>query len=513
MGKSDQVYELVQALSRSEKRYFKLYLNHQMKGGNDLHAELFDLLVKQKKYNLDDIRKRISGNLSASKLALLKTHLKSQILKSLRIYHQKESPIIQIREQLDFAEILLEKNQLGLAQQSLQKAKDLAKKYHHESVIDEVISREVPLLRIGRDTSKIQYFLENEYFEALDSRKTIELRRTFEMLEVKVFSFFITTSLYIRSKVDLQRINTLVNVPELKMPEADVPDMCRKYYHSIWSYYYVATDDEELAAHHILALLKRLREGQQFFHEGVSNYLSQLMWCVSSASVFKDSACYLLCVDELQRTFSTPAVSARSSLLIENKKLEANIMHLGFLVGKKRYEEAELQLAEIKRKMGPEHNLKISRGESFRVSYITVFLHIKTRNFKQALKEINLMLKNPNLKFEIYLQLSILFANIIVHYELGNQMLVGNLVDSTARVLRISKLNYAFEAAFLQFAKNVLAKEERQHQLIHFQAFKEQLDGIYQSPLERTVELYFPCREWVCDVIERQNSTKTSPGH
>ena len=80
MGKSDQVYELIQSLSQSEKRHFKLHAVPQA-GEDSLYVELFDLMAKQKAYDLTELQKQLGQKVSMKHLAVVKTQLKEHILK------------------------------------------------------------------------------------------------------------------------------------------------------------------------------------------------------------------------------------------------------------------------------------------------------------------------------------------------------------------------------------------------------------------------------------------------
>jgi len=57
MKTSDQLHELIHALTKSEKRYFKIYSSLQ--AGNKMYVRLFDLIEKQKQYDEAKLKSKL----------------------------------------------------------------------------------------------------------------------------------------------------------------------------------------------------------------------------------------------------------------------------------------------------------------------------------------------------------------------------------------------------------------------------------------------------------------------
>lgn len=116
ISKSIPLFDLIRSLDKSEKRNFKLFV-HRLESNKDVHfLKLFD--VMEGMAALDDRKlARAFPNMSKTNFNNLKRHLYSQILKSLRLLYTKKDIEIQLREQIDFAQILYGK---GLYLQSLQ---------------------------------------------------------------------------------------------------------------------------------------------------------------------------------------------------------------------------------------------------------------------------------------------------------------------------------------------------------------------------------------------------------
>lgn len=136
----DSLFILVQSLSTSEIRQFKLYVNRIGFNADAKFLLLFDELKKMKSYDEERIiRKKIS---SKKQLSNLKAHLYKEILVSLRLKPSHRNNRLQLREQLDFATILYQKGLYRQALKILDKAKNIAFDLDEKTIALNVISLE-----------------------------------------------------------------------------------------------------------------------------------------------------------------------------------------------------------------------------------------------------------------------------------------------------------------------------------------------------------------------------------
>lgn len=133
----NNLFELIQSLSKSEKRYFSLNLGKK----DSNHFKLYQLIKKMKVYDDEPVKAMFGKHWSAEK-----NNLYSLILKCMRHYRCEKSAYFQIKEMTFEAQFLMEK---GLHIQSLRwlrKAKHLAIKYERNNDILEIGQLEGTLL-------------------------------------------------------------------------------------------------------------------------------------------------------------------------------------------------------------------------------------------------------------------------------------------------------------------------------------------------------------------------------
>ena len=140
MKRKDDLFRLIQSMSKSEKRYFTL--DAQKTGKTDAkYLELFKAISNMDKYE-EIALKRLSNHLSVDK-----AYLYEAILRSMRDYHSKKSRSAQIKEKLIDAKYLFERELYELCQERLDEATVLAKE----------IGDHLSLLMINREERRIAY--------------------------------------------------------------------------------------------------------------------------------------------------------------------------------------------------------------------------------------------------------------------------------------------------------------------------------------------------------------------
>lgn len=119
--KKESVFELIKSLGKAEKRNFKLYAARLGANGSPKFVALFDCLDSMDEYDEEKVLARCPG-IKKQQLPNMKAHLHRQILVSLRMLNVHHSPVLQLREQIDFARLLFDKGLYSQAEKILNKA-------------------------------------------------------------------------------------------------------------------------------------------------------------------------------------------------------------------------------------------------------------------------------------------------------------------------------------------------------------------------------------------------------
>ncbi|MBK8043490.1 MAG: hypothetical protein IPK21_13035 [Haliscomenobacter sp.] len=132
---------MVQSLTKAEKRNFRLYARRIQGESDAKFMQLFDLLEKQKEFHEEALLRKMKGA-SKSQFSNLKRHLYQHILTSLRLLEMGKREEIQVREWMDYADILYGKGLYLQALKLLSKAKTLAISMNHDLLHLEIVEFE-----------------------------------------------------------------------------------------------------------------------------------------------------------------------------------------------------------------------------------------------------------------------------------------------------------------------------------------------------------------------------------
>jgi hypothetical protein len=144
----DHVFNLIQSMNKSEKRYFKIYASKHVIGEGNNYEALFDYFTKQNNYSESAIRTHFAGQAMLNNFTITLHRLYDHLLKALESYHSATSMSLELRHQLNYAEILLGKSMYAACEKMCNKIEKTAKENNNSSALIEVNSIRKKLLEI-----------------------------------------------------------------------------------------------------------------------------------------------------------------------------------------------------------------------------------------------------------------------------------------------------------------------------------------------------------------------------
>jgi hypothetical protein len=137
---NDPLFTLIHSLTHSERRYFTL----NAAGGRNAkkYLLLFETILHLEVYDEQVLRRILKGERFLNELHVAKNYLFEQIMKCLCSYNSAGSTYQILLQYLQEADILYRQGLPAVALKRLQKAKHLAKKYHHLSMWLHALERE-----------------------------------------------------------------------------------------------------------------------------------------------------------------------------------------------------------------------------------------------------------------------------------------------------------------------------------------------------------------------------------
>ena len=140
------LYQLIKSLTKSEKRYFKIYSAQHTKKESNNYILLFDAIDRQEVYNEEKIKKKFKKYTFGQHLAKTKFLLYESIMKMLLQLRKGKDVGSKIRFLLDAVEFQYSKSLYDQAYISLQKAKKLVAFFEHYGIWIEILDWEKRIL-------------------------------------------------------------------------------------------------------------------------------------------------------------------------------------------------------------------------------------------------------------------------------------------------------------------------------------------------------------------------------
>ena len=141
MKRKEDLFNLINAMSRSEKRYFTIDAQKSGKKGSK-YLDLFQAINGMDEYNEAKLKKKFPKNLHSDKSYLYET-----ILRSMRDYRSASSRAASIKELILDYKYLYERGLYQQSEERLKEAKDLAEIFSNSLSLLEINAEERRLLR------------------------------------------------------------------------------------------------------------------------------------------------------------------------------------------------------------------------------------------------------------------------------------------------------------------------------------------------------------------------------
>ncbi|MEM1320913.1 MAG: hypothetical protein AAGG75_11695 [Bacteroidota bacterium] len=153
MKSSDNLYQLIQALTKAEKRNFKIIAAQHSKKDSSNYILLFDAIERQKTYDEARLKKKFRNYPFAKNISKTKHLLYHLILKTLRSLNESRTTRSKLSALLEDAQTLTDKSLIDQAYAVLVKAARLAKSNELYPNLLNILDRQLQLLPLSSQSA------------------------------------------------------------------------------------------------------------------------------------------------------------------------------------------------------------------------------------------------------------------------------------------------------------------------------------------------------------------------
>ncbi|MFI5171022.1 MAG: hypothetical protein ACHQFW_01460 [Chitinophagales bacterium] len=183
MNYSEGLYALVDSLTKTEKRYFRIFAKANKAESNLL--KLFDAITVRGMKNDREIKAFFGDHSFVKHFDVVKVHLQKLVLQSMRLYNQNRNRERALRDMIIDIQFLLDKQLYSYCVKLIKKAKVLAEATDNYFILIEIIELEKKLAKAAEHITIKSIDLYKEEAVILKKLK-VESQKRLAILERKI---------------------------------------------------------------------------------------------------------------------------------------------------------------------------------------------------------------------------------------------------------------------------------------------------------------------------------------
>lgn len=466
MTPSPEIFDLIKSLTKSEKRYIRL--NFSIHKGDKNYLKLFDAIEKQDEYNEEQIKKDFSKELFIKRLPVAKAYLYSNLLKVLRQYHASSSAEVEIKEMIHDVEILFNKGLFTQANKILLRAKKIANQYEKSLLLIDIAKWESRLMGLLVYLSKKVTDYSNVIVEEQRNIEKLQKNIAFKKMSFEISDVVKRVGISNTRELKEEFAKMDISILGVKPVNADF-DTMMYYYHTLGNYYRVLGDYKNfyLNMRALLDLYEANPIQIEEYPYSMLGVLNNYIYAVNLLNKYDEALTYLKRIKNISFSSRIKYLLIYETVL----RIESTIY-----ARQERYSDVIKLIVDNEKELGELEADKIELN-LFRIYFNTAWSYFNLKKYGLAIKYVNKILNDKNVKNNIDFRLQAELLNLILHYEMGNLDLMESLIKSQYFLIKKKYKHNRFHLFVLEmFEKLFKSGNKNSHTFI-----KEQLAALKKN--------------------------------
>ena len=485
---SDKLYRLVRSLSPAEKRYFRLFVRGKSERDSK-YVQLFDAVAAMDDFDDERLCSKIYNNqpVESRKYSELKAYLYDLVLKSLQSFDEQHSVEYRLNHLLQSVTVLFKRGHYDACTDLLHKAGKMARHYECFTHQIEVIRWEKHLAYTRMDVDYL-----HKQFDQLEFAEAHALEQLRNSAEYRKLFFAVYTTIkreaLHRGEARMAKLHQLVSHELLSDPDLALSHKARVlYYRTLNLYHYAALEGEQFYESG-RKMIDLLESQPHFLRENIADYIAALSNFILSCGLLERYDEVRASLEKL-RVLTPLTEDDRRKI---HRQYFTNKFVLCIFTGA--FEEArrEMALCQAEAEQFDPHDYETA---SFYFQYCCICFGCQ--DFNGALDYLNQWLNQPRTVEREDLQSLARILSLILHFEMGNNVLIESLLRSATRFLQKKNRLYDLERRFFQFMSELMRAPSTREQQRAFQKMKDNLAQFSSLPDTRVLLQTFDLEAWL----------------
>ena len=506
---SVQPGKLIAAMSKAEKRHFRISASLSGNSNEKLYVQLFDYYDKNKDHSVAAVLEKLPS-IKKSQLSNVKAHLTHRILYSMRIFHSEHLGDIEARQYLDFAKVLSQKGMKTEALKMLKNARKIAEANEYAPLLYHIIDEE---RKLEAEKAEIRI---HDWHTSLNEKTSrlieeVSLRDKLANLALRLQSIYHQNG-YVKSDEENESIKLILRSYLPSVSYEHLGDYEKIYYCQALVWYHYILQDFAGCFKYAWRWVKvfennpALLEFDQLFYIKALNSALNALYMANKVEKYLEVFEKLI---EFENTYLEKASREVTSILEEFKTIHQ--LNSIFITGN--YYKGVKRIQEI------EHLVSINpfgwgRNKILTMQYKLACVYFGADNHSRALDYLNSIINAPEDGTLMDIRSFARILALICHFEMKNEILVGYQIKSIYRYLTKMQNLQNVQKQILSFVRRTPGMN-RTGLMKEFAALRSTLIEYKSNKYERRPFLYLDIIAWldsklrhkrIQDVIrERQN--------
>lgn len=496
----DTLHELIRHMSKSEKRYFKVFSSRHILGEENNYNILFDYIESMPEYDEEKLIKHFKGEAFLNKFSISKKRLYDQIINALDNFHSSSSIDAQIYKLLNSADILFHKSLYQQSVKQLKNAEKIALKNNKFNLLSEI---NLKLKKIYENYGNLNAIELDVLFQNDLSyhHKSITYDKIWN-LKQKLFALLSKKGIS-RTNEDLLNFKKIIDELTTSAKTEDLFFDTNYLINHVYSAYYFAVNSLEESYLYLQKNINLLENNPEELQNHLVKYISALTNSIYLAYRLGRKKEIIQLRLKLKEIYNHENYAKNEDLQL---KLFSNLysIELTILSLDGKYKEA-IELIPLVENGLIIYGDKLNENRKAFFNFKIASIYFSSGDFHLALKSINKILNNSKLDQQEDI---ISFAHLLcllIHFEMKNADFMPYIIRSTSKYLKSRNRLYDFEQHFLKFVSKLSKQKNELDQEDLWNNFYQDLSHLEDENTKRVAYEYFDFVAWAQAKAQRKS--------
>lgn len=491
MKQSNDLFELISSMTRSEKRYF--ILSSRLQSGSKIYVSLFKALEKQSDYDEKKFKSRYKNEKFINNYAFNKKNLYDLLMKTLTAYWYSSTVDGQLHAMIAECRILFNKALYKKYFRAIAKAKLFAYKHERYGYLIQILDMEKIIIPK----------------EMIHKQKSDEIMKEVKTAAKKTIEFFKYSSLagtllnnyrhygLTRGSEHTAMLDSLSSEGIMSSPEK--PQSCRakEAFYRVKEISSGIKADSEATYSALVNRYKVVINNPYPFKNYLLHYPADIMFSLAE------------CCINLNRTDEALSYLNEIEKILLNDKynLEDFDIYKGYLNFRIFLKKGDIQKAS---KLIPSlENILVTYKDKLQIDtelsilYHALVCRVEEKSYLKALEACNRLMSHPLLAkradYETYSRI----LNLVIHFELKNYELLKYLLVRTYRYLCKHEKLFKTEQLIIDFIRKLQKVKNDDDLNFNFNKMETKLAKLKNDKYEKNAFEYFDLHKWVASKLRQ----------